>query len=249
MSKFKFFESNKLRYIKLRNKIDGSDIILDTSTALYDRIAKGFLNTMKLKNYFVKHIVLTQAKESYKPKILSNFMTMMKRKYGKDCVYIWTVELQEKRFEETGDAVLHWHIMYAFPYEIGLNFKREDIEFIAKKWKYGLVKITPVRKMSLGYLMKYIKKELSEEIGIKELFDRVRRIGTSVIPGYMKQGFNHVLEMLSWFALNTIDPDEFYWYKGSAYLYLDEKYKRGREYIYKRTVNWEFIDGWNEEAF
>ena len=238
----------KFEYVRLKHKETGQEIMIDSKKGYYDRIAKGFLNSVKLRPHFIKHIILTQAKESYKPRILHSFLVALKKRYG-NVVYIWTVELQEKRFHTTGEAVLHWHIIVAFPYEIGIGFGREDIEKIQRYWKYGHVKVVPVRKLNLGYLMKYLEKELSQDIGLSTLFEGVRRIGTSKISPWLKQGFPSVLAVMSWFAVVGQDINSFHWYKGSAYVYEDARYKRGRLYVYKRKKEWEYVDGSNGEPF
>lgn len=229
------------QYLRLKHKVSGKEIVVDTKMGNYDRLAKGFLNTIKLKPYFVKHLVLTQAVESYKPRILNKFIFYLNRYYGK-VVHIWSVEIQEERFEKTGCAVLHWHLVVGFPYEVGKSFGREDIIRIQKYWKYGHVEIVPYFKATLSYLMKYLTKDLYSGELFKELFPGVRRIGTSRISAWLKQGFQAVLACMAFFADVNQDPDSFYWYRGNAFVYEDSKYKRGRLYVYRRKKEWEVVD-------
>jgi hypothetical protein len=220
------------RYIILKHKVTGEEIIFNADKASRDRLAKGFLNKVRVKPYFLKHITLTQKHENYRPKILNNFFANMRKYYG-ESVYIWTVEVQEKRLEKYGEHVLHWHIIYAFNYDV--EFGRDDIFRIQRYWKHGNVDIRPVRKPSMQYLMKYLTKTLEES------FSNVRRIGSSRIEGYWRQGWKTLMIALLFFANAQMSMDDFYWYKGSAYLYEDHNFKRGRLYVYERKKEYEYF--------
>ncbi|MEW6586102.1 MAG: hypothetical protein AB1442_10895 [Nitrospirota bacterium] len=177
------------------------------------------MNSLRFDRKFVKHITLTQVEENYRPGLLNGFFVRMRRHYG-DVVYLWTVEVQEKRFERTGERVLHWHIIFGFPKDSW--FTGDDVKRIQSFWKYGNVGITPVRRVNTGYLMKYVTKSF----GIDDpFFKGIRRIGSSQIAGWLRQKFGRVLEAMSFFTRGDFcDLSLFYWNRGRAYV----KNERGR---------------------
>ncbi|MBI5057087.1 MAG: hypothetical protein HZB61_10785 [Nitrospirae bacterium] len=239
--KYDTYESStKGDYVHLRHKETGEEVILDITAGNQKRLAQGFLNKVRIEPYFLKHITLTQAKENYQPKFLNLFFSNMRCYYGK-IVYIWTAEIQEKRLESTGEAVLHWHVIIGFP--IDIEFGKEDVLRIQRYWKYGNVDIRPVRKPSMSYLMKYITKSLGDG------YDKVRRIGSSQIKAYLRQGFNLLCDAIISFANMGAELDDFYWYRGNAFLYEDDKYKRGRIYIYRKPKRWEVVTRYSGDAF
>lgn len=67
--------------------------------------------------------------------------------------YVWVAELQEKRFERTGDAVIHYHAIFWLPQ--GVRMPKWDVR---GWWKHGRCHRVPVRKTAVGYLMKYLSK-------------------------------------------------------------------------------------------
>jgi hypothetical protein len=83
--------------------------------------------------------------------------------------------------------------------------------------------------------MKYLTKTLGES------FANVRRIGSSRIEGYWRQGFKTLLTAFLFFGSMQMSMDDFYWYKGSAYLYEDHDWKRGRVYVYERQKEYEYF--------
>ena len=87
--------THSLELRKIRNIETGEEIVIDIRETRYKRICLGFLNKLKLETKFLKHIILTQKEENYKPSILNYFLTKM-RKYYKNSIYIWTVEDQER---------------------------------------------------------------------------------------------------------------------------------------------------------
>lgn len=216
--------------VRLKNISTGEEIIINTDKkeSRYRRICLGFLNKLKMESKFVKHIILTQKEENYRPTIIHSFMTRMKKVYP-GSLYIWTVEEQER-------GVLHWHIIYAFDWEI--DFTKEDVLRIQKFWKYGIVEVVPVRKrVNLNYLTKYITKALSNA----ELLSRhIKRIGTSRIEGWLKQGWQRVLRAIKWFLdAGYCELDDFYWRNGRAYVeYVNE---RGSYLVYKPPKEWEVV--------
>lgn len=215
--------------IKLRHIETGEEIVLETKMTRYRKICLGFLNTLKQEQKFLKHIILTQREENYKPRILHNFVTMMKRRY-KNAIYVWTVETQER-------GVLHWHMIYGFDWET--DFGKEDIERIQRYWKYGSVEIVPIRKLNFSYLLKYITKALNCSESEENVLSQVRRIGSSMIDGYLKQSWKRVIRAIGWFY-NAGYPDlsEFYWQNGKAYLKTEE---RKQVQIYRPPKEWERV--------
>jgi len=222
--------SKKPSYLYLRNKKTGEDAVVDLALARYNRIAKGFLNKMRLFPYsYLKHITLTQKEESYHPRILHPFLRAMVKRYGK-LHYIWTIEEQER-------GVLHWHLLVCF--QDFTAFGREDIEKIQSYWKYGNVDVRPVRKPSVTYLMKYITKALDEK------HYGLRKIGTSRIEGFFKQSWRYMMRAIDFFvgvgySLQGM-LENFWWHNGDAFLYEDffRGRGRGKTYIYKRPREWQ----------
>jgi hypothetical protein len=157
----------------------------------------------------------------------------MKRRY-KNSMYLWTVESQER-------GVLHWHLIYAFDWDI--KFGREDIEKIQQYWKYGSVEVVPVKNVKFEYLLKYITKALAgsdieNEEFVTEL-NKVRRIGSSMISGHLKQSWTKVLKAVSWFMqFGYSDLSEFYWSNGRAFLKTEE---RKQVMIYKPPSEWKLV--------
>lgn len=243
----------KCDYLLLGNRDTGEECVVDLKEARYKKMCKGFLNSVKLFPRFCKHLILTQAKESYHPKILNNFFNEMRRWYG-DIVYIWSVEVQEERKEKTGETVLHWHIILGFDWFI--DFGRDDILRIQRYWKYGIARVKPVYNLSTGYLMKYITKALDAEL---EGLYQIRRMSTSRIAGWLKQSWKRIWEAYEFFkkvgfetGLDALDC--FWWRNGNAYLYEYEdfmgvKLRRSILVYRKESYGWFVKWGYQGEAF
>jgi hypothetical protein len=75
------------RYFLIKNSETGEEIVFDKHMSRYKRLGYGFLNGLKLEPRFLKHIILTQRVESYKPNHLNDFFNCMRRFY-KDLIYI-----------------------------------------------------------------------------------------------------------------------------------------------------------------
>lgn len=244
------------RYIKIRNSETEEEVIIDTYMSRYRRLAMGFLNTLKLDPYFVKHITLTQKVENYKPRILDDFRRKLKRFYG-DVVFLWTVEAQER-------GVLHWHLLVGFPYDPEGIFNKSDIDRIQLYWKYGNVDIKPIRKPSMFYLLKYITKSL--DVGLELIDYQIKRIGSTRISGYLRQSWTRLLKAIEYFISFQITIDQFndfYWSNGNAFLHTDNvkycpignngNYRAYRErlYVYKKpSTSWYRVSEYSTaEAF
>ena len=196
------------RYFKVRNQ-DGEEIVIDRydNTRNYKRMGRAFCNFTKMNGLlFIKHITLTQAKESYKPNILHPFFMALRKRYGR-IAYIWTAEIQEERREKYGDVVLHWHVVVAF--EPDVHFGKEDILKIQSYWKYGNVDIKPVKKLNLGYIMKYIQKSLDTPL-IEYQGLKVRKISMSRIPQLYRHCKEKMLQCLDWFKFHLDDIGKFF---------------------------------------
>lgn len=207
-----------MRYIKIRNDDTGQEVVIDTYLSRYKRLAYGFQNSLRFEKRFLKHIVLTQAVESYNPKMVNNFFNKMRRFYG-DVMYIWTIEVQEERAEKTGDRVIHWHIIFGF--KKGTSFGREDILRIQKYWKYGNVDISPAGMCRMAYLMKYITKALGSSL---DSVYQIRRIGSSRIAGWLRQTWNALTRAITYFSTVNVPIEglgSFWWVRGNAYALFD----------------------------
>jgi hypothetical protein len=202
------------KFAKLRNIKTGVEFVVDTKVSRYRRLAQGFLNKLKLEPRFVKMITLTQGKESYHPKILNTFLTNL-RTFYEDISYLWTVEVQEKRYLTSGEKVLHWHILVGFPWEH--KFTGDDVRRLDSWWQYGTVEVTPApdRYRSVSYLMKYISKSLSSPL--LDEYD-IRRIGSSKLAGYLRQSWKRLTDALSHFTAYGWNISDYTWRYGRAYV-------------------------------
>ena len=215
-----------MRYIKIRHSETGQEIVIDTYLSRYRRLAMGFLNSLRLNNKFLKHITLTQTTESYKPNIINNFLNSMRRYYGKH-IYIWATEIQEERAIKYGDRVLHWHLIFGF--RKNYKFGREDVLRIQRYWKYGhpkmSVDIRPVSRVTLDYLMKYVMKSLDS--GLESVY-KMRRMGSSMIAGWLRQSWNNVLRAVAYFygvGVPIESLGSYWWVRGNAYVQVELGHK------------------------
>lgn len=203
-----------MRYIKIRNDKTNEEVIIDTYLARYKRLVYGFQNSLRFEKRFLKHIVLTQAVESYNPKMVNSFFNKMRR-YYKDVMYIWTIEVQEGRAEKYGVRVIHWHIIFGF--KKGTPFGREDVLRIQQYWKFGNVDISPAGMCRMSYLMKYITKALGSSL---ESVYKIRRIGSSMISGWLRQTWNALTTAITYFARCNVPIEglrDFWWSRGNAW--------------------------------
>jgi hypothetical protein len=232
-------------YCLITNSETGETAVIDLRMSRARKIAQGFKNSVRINGLYVKHISLDQAKESYHPKILNNFLNSLKRAFPV-VDYVWTVEVQEKRAAKYGDRVLHWHLLVGF--EFGTDIDETAIKRIANFWKYGGCTVRSADLARISYLLKYITKKL--DCPVESLY-KLRRIGSSQIEGWLKQSFKRIMEAYDWFKAwyseKGIDClSDFYWRNGNAYLY-DEweiggyKFKRPIMVYKKRPSGW-YID-------
>lgn len=76
---------------------------------------------------------------------------------GAPCRYTWVAEIQPKRLERTGEAVVHYHMLAWLPR--GVNMPKWDRSRgrRAAFWSHGMTN-TQKAKAGVGYLMKYLSK-------------------------------------------------------------------------------------------
>lgn len=84
------------------------------------------------------------------------------RQKGISTKYTWVAEIQPKRLESTGDAVVHYHLMVWLP--VGVKMPKWDQARVlasgrvrAAFWGHGMTN-TQQAKAGVGYLMKYLSK-------------------------------------------------------------------------------------------
>lgn len=212
----------------LKHADTGEVIHIDRKKLRFRRIAQGFVNKCREKQYFMKFITLTQGPDwSDDPKMLNNFLNKMRRRYGAVC-YIWAKEIQMGRYEKTGEPVPHWHIIMGFP-DIR-EFTADDIRRIQRYWGCGNVDIKPLRgfRKALNYIMKYVSKAF--DLGL----NTGRIMGSSKIEGYLRQSWNRVIECYKFFAGHGGHPADIWWTNGRGYIKYPDEYGRERkEVIYR----------------
>lgn len=81
---------------------------------------------------------------------------------GVPCRYTWVGEIQPKRLESTGEAVVHYHLLAWLP--VGVRMPMWDRRTVNKRgrkspafWSHGMTQ-REVAKSGVGYLMKYLSK-------------------------------------------------------------------------------------------
>jgi len=84
------------------------------------------------------------------------------KRHGYPCKYTWVAEIQPKRLERTGDAVVHYHAIIWLPK--GVKMPHWDKSTVARSgrtvdawWPHGMTN-TDKAKTGVGYLMKYLSK-------------------------------------------------------------------------------------------
>lgn len=73
------------------------------------------------------------------------------------CRYTWVAEIQPKRLERTGQAVVHYHLLFWLPHGVRMPHWDRSIGNRAAFWTHGLTN-TEVARSGVGYLMKYLSK-------------------------------------------------------------------------------------------
>ena len=84
------------------------------------------------------------------------------RSHRVPCRYTWVGEIQPKRLERTGDAVVHYHLLAWLPVGVRMPFWDKDAKLASGKvttafWTHGMAQ-TEIAKSGVGYLMKYLSK-------------------------------------------------------------------------------------------
>jgi len=81
---------------------------------------------------------------------------------GYPCRYTWVAEIQPKRLERTGEAVVHYHLLAWLPFGVTMEFWDKSTTTPSGKykspwWPHGMSNTEPART-GVGYLMKYLSK-------------------------------------------------------------------------------------------
>ena len=81
---------------------------------------------------------------------------------GVPCRYTWVAEIQPKRLETTGHAVVHYHLLAWLPIGVSMPFwdkptKTATGRLRGEFWPHGMSN-TEIAKSGVGYLMKYLSK-------------------------------------------------------------------------------------------
>jgi hypothetical protein len=79
------------------------------------------------------------------------------RKSDVPCRYTWVAEIQPKRLERTGLAVVHYHLVAWLPVGVVMPFWDRPIGRRKAFWPHGMTNTEPCRT-GVGYLMKYLSK-------------------------------------------------------------------------------------------
>lgn len=108
---------------------------------------------------------LTYAKaDAWRPDHVKEYLRHVrqwfKRLTGRKLAYVWVAEVQTKRLERTGEAAMHYHVIFWLPK--GVTMPKAD-----KRgwWPHGMTNNVRARK-PVAYVMKYASKFESKE-GIK----------------------------------------------------------------------------------
>jgi len=137
---------------------------------------------------------------------------------GYPCRYTWVAEIQPKRLERTGEAVVHYHLLAWLPFGVEMPHWDEPTrtpsdKFKAPWWPHGMSNTEPARS-GVGYLMKYLSK-LGEQsrfpkglrlYGIGGLNDAARAVRSWLnLPEWVKRshGVGDVVRLAKGFALKA----------------------------------------------
>jgi hypothetical protein len=147
----------------------------------------------RLTIYF---LTLTLAGPNSQVRLLNGFLNFLRARFARAKLpfkYCWVLELQEKRYEETGVFARHWHIAIACPLGTLPNVEYIKSAPIGKRyhlvsngtcvkqselyefWGYGQELCQLAKGSLVGYMSKYMAKNL-EAFG-----DMGRRFGSSVM--------------------------------------------------------------------
>jgi hypothetical protein len=83
---------------------------------------------------------------------LTNVRNWFKRVTGQALRYVWVAEIQPERLRRTGQAVMHYHVVFWMPRHVTMP-KADKRGW----WSHGMTK-TEVAKKAVGYVMKYASK-------------------------------------------------------------------------------------------
>jgi len=79
------------------------------------------------------------------------------KRAGVPCSYTWVAEIQPKRLERTGKAVVHYHLLAWLPVGVSMPHWDKPRAGRAAFWPHGMSECD-VARSGVGYLMKYLSK-------------------------------------------------------------------------------------------
>lgn len=106
-------------------------------------------------------VTLTYAGEDdWKPDHIKTAVNRYRRwckNAGIQCRYTWVAEIQPKRFERTGKAVVHYHMLCWLPHGVNMPQWDRATKHRDEFWSHGMTN-TQKSTAGVGYLMKYLSK-------------------------------------------------------------------------------------------
>lgn len=117
---------------------------------------------------------------------------------------------------------MHWHVIVAF--RPGTDINTEEIARLQQYWKYGNLDVRSVRKLNIGYILKYITKSLNNVI---EIPYKIRRISMSRVPELYRHVKANIIKAIEWSGFNLKKIFGFFRVdkKGIYYRYYDDYFK------------------------
>lgn len=158
----------------LRPQVVGDEIIisLGASVLAEKRVAKlrrsvwasGHLHALAAPGHRPSvpwFVTLTYAKaDAWEPDHISKAVQRFRnwcRDNGYPCRYTWVAEIQPKRLQRTGQAVVHYHLLAWLP--VGVTMPKWDRPTGRRRvwWPHGMAE-RDIARTGVGYLMKYLSK-------------------------------------------------------------------------------------------
>lgn len=168
-----------------KNRKTGQEFVAKQDSLFsFKRAVRRVVTFMKInysQKWFTCHLTMTQSKpcDHIPPRARKRVLEYLKdylARAGSDFKYILVVELQRKRYEESGEVVAHIH-MLAF-YTVSRAFPSpRDVE---KSWGLGYCFITSpsIRKdvpKFIRYLSKYVCKDMDRDLlSVRKIYDSSR---------------------------------------------------------------------------
>jgi hypothetical protein len=180
--------TNSLSYLCIRNNVTGKTIKFplssDSRRTYQFKKASQALECLSLENglmiYFLTFTLRSDTSDTITTE-LSRILNTIKHDFSRaklPMYYLWVVELQRKRYLETGVKALHWHIAVAVPdgslpdvqfikearqhYQVKQQGSIITSSMLFKQWGKGQVLCVKAWTGVFGYLGKYLSKEFDE---------------------------------------------------------------------------------------